>query len=518
MLLTNRKLQSKLVIQILVVLLLAFVSINAQSKHSKQRTQSSKEKSQKTLSKQEKRKALLEARKKQLEEIRRRQEAIRRERERRLAFERGLHQETVENILNDNPEGEDLEIRRAAINALGNHAGTVVVMETQTGRILTIVNQNWAIRKSFKPCSTIKLVTAAAGINEGIINQNGEIISYTVSLNLTDALAFSNNTYFQKVGLEIGNEKFITYAKILGLGETTGINAEGESSGKLPYGNNSLRVYSHGDDVEVTPLQLAVMVSAIANGGKIVIPQIPKSDVQKIKFAVKREMSLPKQTLQSLLPGMIGAVAYGTARNSDGIFYSVAGKTGSCIGQGSWLGLFASVAPVINPKYTIVVVTRGQGERGKIAAAIAGKIYQKLFNQSKDAQILLAESKNKFSVPKPQVDAKLSMLLDGENEEANEVFGDNIKRPRVKQQKQDINDLLLDEGDSKDSRAQQEPLKNTKVKKTSNVFNPVIIEVKKESTKTEENNKSENKENKEQNQRIIRPRVVKSETNIRIIE
>ena len=66
-------------------------------------------------------------------------------------------------LLVDDPTGEDLQIRAAAVDALGNHAGTVVVMEAQTGKIVTIVNQDWAIRKSFKPCSTIKLVTATGG-------------------------------------------------------------------------------------------------------------------------------------------------------------------------------------------------------------------------------------------------------------------------------------------------------------------------------------------------------------------
>ena len=59
----------------------------------------------------------------------------------------------------------------------------------------------------------------------------------------------------------------------------------------------------------------------------------------------------------------------------------VAGKTGSCIFKGTWIGLFASVAPVEDPKYSVVVITRGQGERGKYAAAVAGKVYQALGSQ-----------------------------------------------------------------------------------------------------------------------------------------
>lgn len=311
---------------------------------------------------------------------RRRQEAIRIARERKLAFERGLKTETAENILKDNIEGEDLEIRRAAIDALGNRAGTVVVMEAQTGKVLTMVNQDWAIRNSFKPCSTIKLVTGVAGISEGVINGEGGIGESTSGQDLDMALARSSNPYFQRTGVKFGNEKMITYAKTLGLGERTGINAPGETPGKLPFGNRNPRIYSHGDDFEVTPLQLAVMVSAIANDGKKVVPQIVKPGTQKASFKPKfrEEVKVPYQTVQGVLPGMIGAAEYGTARRGIEPGLGVAGKTGSCIFKGSWIGLFASVAPVEEPQYAVVVITRGESERGKYAAAVAGNIYRTL--------------------------------------------------------------------------------------------------------------------------------------------
>jgi membrane carboxypeptidase/penicillin-binding protein len=199
-----------------------------------------------------------------LAEQRRREEAARIARERKLAFERGLRTETQNNIIKDNPEGEDLDIRRAAIDALGNRAGTVVVMESQTGKVVTMVNQDWAIRNSYKPCSTIKLVTGVAGINENVINGDGSIAGDASPIKLNTALAYSKNPYFQRVGSKVGNEKMIQYARDLGLGQKTGINAEGETPGRLPFGNNNLRVYSHGDDFEVTPLQLAVLVSALS--------------------------------------------------------------------------------------------------------------------------------------------------------------------------------------------------------------------------------------------------------------
>ena len=315
-----------------------------------------------------------------LAEQRRREQAAREARERRLAFERGLRTATVANIAKDDSSGEDLNVRRAAVNALGGHAGTVVVMEAKTGKVVTIVNQDWAIRDSFKPCSTIKLVTGVAGINENIIDGDGKITNSSTKMGLDYALAKSNNVYFQRVGVNMGSNKMIQYAKSLGLGEKTGINAEGETPGKLPYGNSNARIYSHGDDFAVTPLQLAVMVSALSNGGKKVVPQISRPRVERTAFRphLRENVSLPMRSVEGVLPGMIGAAEYGTARRGVDSSMGIAGKTGSCIERGSWVGLFASVAPVEDPKYSVVVITRGQSERGKYAAAIAGKIYQAL--------------------------------------------------------------------------------------------------------------------------------------------
>ena len=370
-----------------------------------------------------------------LAEQRRREQARREALARRIAFERGLRTETVENIAQDNTDGEDLQIRRAAVEALGSRAGTVVVMEAQTGKVLTVVNQDWAVKKGFKPCSTIKLVTGAAGVKEDLINEEGNLKRKSFRMNLDDALAYSNNSYFQKVGTNLGSEKMVSYARALGLGEPTGFDAEKETGGKLPYGNNNARIYSHGDDFEVTPLQLAVMVSAITNGGKLVVPQTPRSKVQKTKFQgfMRREVNLPQETLQNLVPGMIGATEYGTARRASIDGLNVAGKTGSCIFGSTWIGLFASVAPAINPKYAVVVITRGQSERGKYASAVAGKIYQALAPRfSRDERETFAKLPLKLK-PQRQIKAIDSAQLDndeGEDSDDGDVVKAKIKNPK----------------------------------------------------------------------------------------
>ena len=351
-----------------------------------------------------------------LAEQRRREAAARAARERRLAFERGLRTATVENIAKDDTSGEDLRVRGAAVNALGGHAGTVVVMEAKTGKVLTIVNQDWAIRDSFKPCSTIKLVTGVAGLNENVIDNEGKINNSSTRMDLDYALAKSNNTYFQRVGVNMGSPKMIDYARKLGLGEKTGINADGETPGKLPYGNNNPRIYSHGDDFEVTPLQLAVMVSALSNGGKKVVPQIvraPRVEKAAFKPVVKEQVTVPMRSVEGVLPGMMGAAEYGTARRGVDAGMGVAGKTGSCIGKGSWVGLFASVAPVEDPKYSVVVITRGQSERGRHAAAIAGKVYHALSPQiNRNRELLYARQLK----TRPAFDAKAT----GEDDEGEE--------------------------------------------------------------------------------------------------
>ncbi|MGI9035641.1 MAG: penicillin-binding transpeptidase domain-containing protein, partial [Pyrinomonadaceae bacterium] len=282
--------------------------------------------------------------------------------------------------------------------------------------------------------------TATAGINEKVIDEAGSIQTRRFPMELNDALAFSNNSYFQTVGASgLGNQKMISYARSLGLGEPTGVNAPNEFAGKLPYGNNNARIYSHGDDFEVTPLQLAVLVSAISNGGKIIVPHTPRPSVENTEFRgqTKREVNVMHATLQEILPGMVGAVNYGTARRSGAGAFAAAGKTGSCIGQGSWLGLFTSVAPVVNPQLAVVVVTRGSGERGKYAAAIAGKVYQalapRLQNSGGNRQIIAKVPET--LKPHPQVNAKTSAAVDtdaGEDSDEGDVNPASTNLPKAK--------------------------------------------------------------------------------------
>ncbi len=321
----------------------------------------------------------------ELEEARRRAEAARQAAiARQRAIDEGMRNEVQSNIARDSTTGEDMEVRNAAIAALGNHAGTVVVMDPKSGRVYTVVNQEWALRRGFKPCSTIKLVTGVAGLCEKVI-QPIETVSDggRYRIDLTDALAYSNNSYFQHVGGQVGFDKMVSYARELGLGEKTGINYQNESPGKVPLFKSGYAVNhmsSHGDDFEITAIQLATLVSAMSNGGKLLIPHVPRTmpENSSFKTEVRRKIDIDNEAWKRMVPGMIGAVNYGSGKKAYRPEQTVAGKTGTCIGQGAWLGLFTSYAPVVNPRLAVVVITRGTDAHGHLPAAIAGNIYRAL--------------------------------------------------------------------------------------------------------------------------------------------
>ncbi|MFN0141146.1 MAG: penicillin-binding transpeptidase domain-containing protein [Pyrinomonadaceae bacterium] len=435
-------------------------------------------------SKAESKKALAERRRIEAErraaiaaERRRREQARREAIARKLAFERGLRTETVENISKDVTDGEDPNIRAAAVKALGSRAGSVVVMEAQTGKVLTIVNQDWAVRSGVKPCSTIKLVTGIAALNENVIDKQDGSLNGSSGRGLDDSMAYSGNGYFQRAGVKVGNAKMIEYARQLGLGEPTGLNTEGEYAGKLPHGNNNPRIYSHGDDFEVTGVQLAVMVSAITNGGKRVLPRVPRNNVEQVKFQpfYRADVQLPPKSVRRVIPGMMGAAEYGTARRNMDQNLGVAGKTGSCISKGTWVGLFASVAPVEKPKYSVVVITRGARERGKYAAAVAADIYRALGSQIVRTDRNLAQTEFNLR-PRTGLDMTTAAKTGGDEEEDDDADTAETASSDVG----DINNTMLNRGNGNvivvpsAPRAVEKKLV-TKTGDSKALFPPVVI-------------------------------------------
>lgn len=346
---------------------------------------------------------------------------------RQRAQDQALRDQVQANIAKDDPTGEDPEVRRVALSALGNHAASVVVMNPKTGRVYTIVNQQWGVRTGFKPCSTIKLVSGLAGVAEGVIDPVAENASYNGRMNLTDALAYSINSYFQQVGQKVGFDRMSSYARQLGLGERTGINHAGEFPGKWPLFKNDtgmLRMSSHGDDIEVTPVQLATLASVFANGGTLLTPHLPRTPEEDAKFKteVRRQLNIPQESLRRMLPGMIGSVNYGSGHKAYDPSETIAGKTGTCIDADRvWVGLFTSYAPVEDPQLAIAVVGRGTDAHSHVPAAIAGQIYRTLSyrfgKKGNRSPFLLTPD---ILAPKPKIDP--SQIAD--TDEAEEAASD----------------------------------------------------------------------------------------------
>ena len=201
----------------------------------------------------------------------------------------------------DNTEGEDLIVRQAAIDALGNMNGTVVAIEPTSGRVLAMVNQRLALSSGAQPCSTIKLSVALAALSEGVVSKETQIsLGGRSRMNLTEALAHSNNAYFEALGRKLGFEKVAYYAHQFGLGELAGYDIPGEQLGTYPdevipekLGGVG-KMCSFGEGVSMTPLQLGAMVSFIANGGTLYYLQQPPSTLsnRQMQPRIKRQLDI----------------------------------------------------------------------------------------------------------------------------------------------------------------------------------------------------------------------------------
>ena len=291
----------------------------------------------------------------------------------------------------DNFEGEDAVVRQAAIDALGNMNGTVVAIDPATGRILAMVNQKLALAGGAQPCSTIKLAVALAGLSENLITRDAEVpLGRRSQMTLTEALARSNNAYFEAVGRRLGFTKVSHYAHEFGLGELAGYDIQGEHLGTFPTHVLAERMggvgkmCSFGESIAMTPLQLGALVSAIANGGTLYYLQHPQSPEEVIAFQprVKRELEIAP-LIPELAEGMAGAVEYGTARSLRLNFSEeqILGKTGTCSKAGTRFGWFASYSNTKAGRIvTVVFLQGGRPTYGPKAAEITGKFYRELYD------------------------------------------------------------------------------------------------------------------------------------------
>ncbi|GAB4414996.1 MAG: hypothetical protein OHK0021_22080 [Bryobacter sp.] len=285
-------------------------------------------------------------------------------------------------------DGEDLSIRRAAVEALNGLNGSVVVVDPMTGRILTMVNQKLALQNGYVPCSTVKILAATAGVMEGEFFKDTTVkLSRRSYMGMTEALARSNNPYFAAIGRKLGYEKITEYAKLLGYGETAGLNIPGEQPGvwpdaEVPSGIGMMT--SFGDGIQLTPLQLASQLAMIANGGTMYYLQYPRAQAEIESFTpqVKRRIPNIEKAIANLKPGMQGAIEFGSARRAGYEEHEpIYGKTGTCThsDKQTHMGWFGSFNEIGNRKLVVVVMlTGGRLVSGPIASGVAGQFFLKL--------------------------------------------------------------------------------------------------------------------------------------------
>ncbi len=367
----------------------------------------------------------------------------------------------------------DLDLQRAAAKALGNEAGAVAAMNPKTGEVYCLYSspsfdQNdfitgltaaeWealakderhplkdrAISGVYPPGSTYKIITAAAGLQEGVITPettffcSGQIPfgrrTYKCwaykkgghgQVNLHKALKESCDVYFYKVGLRLGVERLAKYARAFGLGRPTGVLLPHEARGTVPDGRWKKKRFGEpwqeGETLslaigqgftQVTPLQLARMVSVVANRGRLVTPTLVKqvlppgaSEPVPEPPGISRRVPVDPKYLEDIHRGLVAVVNEpgGTARRARLPGITVAGKTGTAqvvslaffksFGKEDkvpWRyrdhALFVGYAPAEDPTIAVAVVVEHGGHGGSDAAPVARAVMAAYFGLDKMKQ------------------------------------------------------------------------------------------------------------------------------------
>src|ERR1700757_1927860 len=310
----------------------------------------------------------------------------------RASRHRYVREKGVDPTLGDIAANDDPVVRAAAIEALGRYNGSVVAVDPNTGRILTVVNQKLAYSDGAIPCSTIKPTIALAALEENVINRDTMLkVGRRKYMNLTDAMAHSNNEFFEERGRRMGFDTVSRYGRLLGLGELAGYNLNDEHPGSFPMAppakGGVARMSSFGEGIQITPFQMASLAAAFANGGTLYYLQYPEigSDPTAFVPRIKRELNIAP-LLPELREGMLAAVLYGTGKRSfdSGGDEMPAGKTGTCSDQISHVGWFLSYADELHPKIALAVLIRGGSSRIKepLAACFHGHVYRRLREQN----------------------------------------------------------------------------------------------------------------------------------------
>ncbi len=313
---------------------------------------------------------------------------------------------TIDHII----QYETERLLKGAVKKFEADSGSIVVMDPETGKILSMANypsfdpnnysqvedinsfRNLSTSVSYECGSIFKPITMAMGVDSGKISSEttytdtGSVkeAGYTIKNSenkvyglqtMSGVLENSINTGVIFVEKQVGNKNFLDYVKRFGFGETTGIELEGESYGDINNLENlksdiNFFTASFGQGIMVTPIQLASAFSAIANGGKLMKPQI----VEKIisENGTKEEVIEPKEVRRVISESaaeevkkmLRNVVEKGHGKRAGVPGYLVGGKTGTAqvastssrgYEEEKTNGSFAGFAPLENPKYTIMV-------------------------------------------------------------------------------------------------------------------------------------------------------------------
>ncbi|GAB6100366.1 stage V sporulation protein D [Halanaerocella petrolearia] len=284
-------------------------------------------------------------------------------------------------------------------------AGTIVMMDPRNGDILALANRptynpnqfadytprlwrNRAVSDTYEPGSTFKIMTASAGLEEGVVHSNDkfydpgyiEVAGQRINCwksgghgkqTFAEVVQNSCNPGFVQVGQRIGKEKFYDYIKAFGFGQETGIKLPGEAEG-LAYslddiGPVELATMSFGHGITVTPIQLIRAVSAVANDGQLLRPQLVK-EVRKPNGELLKKMEpepirrvISKETSQTVRRLLEGVVAEGSGKKAAIKGYRIGGKTGTAkhYGKRIYDASFIGMVPIENPQLVTLVVMYG---------------------------------------------------------------------------------------------------------------------------------------------------------------
>jgi cell division protein FtsI (penicillin-binding protein 3) len=324
----------------------------------------------------------------------------------------------------------------AAMAKTHSAAGTVIVMNPNTGEILALANwpkfnpnkasdapsetwMNRAVSAIYEPGSTFKLITLAAAFDQGITRsdevfdcENGAVYisGHRIRdhkpfglLTVSDILAKSSDVGAIKIALRLGAPKFYDYIRAFGFGTPTGVELPYESRGRVARLEDwkpiSVGSISMGQEIGVTPLQLITAVSAIANGGLLYKPQIVAELRRGEKVLPPEEPLAPEEpkrvirpetaaTLRQLMEGVVLLGGTGPAAHLDG--WTSAGKTGTAqkidpttgrYSSTQYIASFTGFAPINNPAVTILVSLDspvGLHEGGQVAAPVFKRIAEQV--------------------------------------------------------------------------------------------------------------------------------------------